>query len=342
MTIYSQHPNRGKIQILATYRGPNGVDSTTVTSVDNAALAAPIVEALNQISACATVPVSVHDTRDNRIRNYPSEHLNALTDRGARADLLVGAHSLWYEHVKVLLHEGLTDLDAALAEVPGPVRIAVTAELEAEARGLREALAEYSEGVEPPEAVNRRCWDFGAPFVAFGGGVDGLGTEDRGFLDRAEEGLTAQELGNAAADLRLLLDAYAQCGNSHALLMVSDFAISDDPADDERDNLFVDVLAPLLAHDRQEWQIDLCRWVPDDPDEEYGGATGEPVLRCARSTPPTAAEIAELLNRSGGDPEQLAAWAKTAVGEPLDGTVFVVTERYDRQVGNPTRRLGTD
>src|SRR5689334_11957682 len=59
VTIYSQHPNRGKVQILATFRGPAGVVSSTITSVEDAALARPIVDALNRISACATVPVSV-------------------------------------------------------------------------------------------------------------------------------------------------------------------------------------------------------------------------------------------------------------------------------------------
>ncbi|MEV6608767.1 hypothetical protein [Kutzneria sp. NPDC051319] len=38
-------------------RGPAGVVSATVTSVDELKLAVPIVDALNRISACATVPV---------------------------------------------------------------------------------------------------------------------------------------------------------------------------------------------------------------------------------------------------------------------------------------------
>ena len=33
MTIYSQHANRGKTQILAAYQGSGGVVSKTVTSV---------------------------------------------------------------------------------------------------------------------------------------------------------------------------------------------------------------------------------------------------------------------------------------------------------------------
>jgi hypothetical protein len=57
--------------------------------------------------------------------------------------------------------------------------------------------------------------------------------------------------------------------------------------------------------------------------------TGESVLRCTHSTPPTAAEIVNLLNHSGGSQQQLPAWAKTPVGEALSRTTFVVTERYD-------------
>src|SRR5882762_10364699 len=81
----------GKVQILATYRGTTGVVSSTVTSVGDIALAGPIVDALNRISACATVPVSVHDMRARRVTSYPADHFAALTDRSARPDLLSGA-----------------------------------------------------------------------------------------------------------------------------------------------------------------------------------------------------------------------------------------------------------
>lgn len=331
MTIYSQHPNRGKVQILATYRGPVGVMSSTVASVDDAALAGPIVDALNRISACATVPVSVYDTRGDRFEHYPAEHLAALTDQSARADLLDGAHSLWYEQVKVLLHQALADLDDATAVVPAPVRTAITEELEAEAHGLRDALAEYSEGIEPPETEDRRDWDFGAPFVAFAGGEDGLSREDRDRLNRLERGITNKRLMTGAADLRLLLDAYTRCANNEAMLLVDDFTITDDPFGSDSDRFFLNVEAPTPngAYGRDDWGVDISRWVPDDPEDEDSRATGEPVLRCVRSAPPTAAEIVELLNRSGGRPEQLAAWVKTPVGEALTGTAFVVTERYD-------------
>ncbi|MER7045093.1 hypothetical protein [Streptomyces jumonjinensis] len=67
MTIYSQHATRGKTQILATYQGPDGVVSKTVTSLAEPRLAVPVVDALNRISAFATVPVSIHDRRERRV-----------------------------------------------------------------------------------------------------------------------------------------------------------------------------------------------------------------------------------------------------------------------------------
>jgi hypothetical protein len=107
MTIYSQHPNRGKVQILATYRGLAGVTSTTVTSVDHAAVAGPIVGALNRVSAYATMPVSVYDGRDGRFAHYPADHLDALTEPSIRDYLLRGSHSLWYVQAMKYLHRAL-------------------------------------------------------------------------------------------------------------------------------------------------------------------------------------------------------------------------------------------
>ena len=329
MTIYSQHPNRGKVQILATYRGQSGVVSSTVTSVEDAALAAPIVDALNRISACATVPISVWDRRSGRIASYPTEHLAALIDPDARADLLNGAHSLWYEQVKVLLHQALTDLDSATAAVPPPVRTAVMTELEAEARGLREALAEHSNGIDLPDDDNRRYWERSTPFVAFNGGFEGLGAEDRASMDRVERGVDGEQLRTAVEALRLLLDVYERYANDEARLIVDDFLITDDPFDDEGDMYFLNVTAPMPngQYGRDDWSVDISLWVPHPDDDSR--ATGEAVLVCARSEPPSADEIIELLDRSGGRPEQLAAWAKTAVGESLDGTSIVVTQRFD-------------
>jgi len=334
VTVYSQHSNRGKVQILATYRGPAGVTSSTVTSVDDAVLAAPIVDALNRISAYATVPVSVWDKRGGKFGSYPAGHLAALTDLSARRDLLEGAHSLWYEQVKTLLSHALTELDDAVAAVPPPVRKAITVELEAEARGLREASAEYSEGVPLPETENRREWESETPFVVVDSWTPGLSPDDREHLDSVEQDITQDQLRKGAADLRLLLDAFSQCVNEEARLLSDGFEITDDPYAFGEDEYFLNVEAPMPngAHDRDEWNIEISRWVPDDPeDEDASSATGESVLSCVRSAPPTVSEIVELLNCSGGRPEKLAAWAGTAVGDALDGTTFVVTKRYDSQ-----------
>ena len=332
MTIYSQHANRGKVQILATYHGPAGVMSSTVTSVDDTALATPIVDALNRISACATVPVSVWDERGRHFGSYPMDHLAALTDRNARPGLIEGTHSLWYEQAMMLLHRALADLDAAGAAVPAPVRTAISAELEAEARGLRDELAEYTEGVEPQEPEKRRVWDFQSPFVVFDESVSGLDKQDRDNLNNLEQGLAQARLERAIADLRLLLDAYLRCANGGAQLLIDGFEISDDPYDEDEDRYFLNVQAPMPngKWDRTDWSVEICRWVPDGPQTEDGScAKGESVLDCARSEPPALSEIVGLLNCSDGQSAVLAAWAKTAVGEALAGTAFIVTKRYE-------------
>ncbi|MFD9962730.1 hypothetical protein [Amycolatopsis sp. NPDC058986] len=332
MTIYSQHANRGKVQILATYHGLAGVVSSTVTSVDDTALAAPIVDVLNRVSACATVPVSDWDERGGEFRHYPARHLAALTDRNARPDLIEGAHSLWYEQAMLLLHRALTDLDTAVAAVPEPVKTAISAELETEARALRDELAEFTEAVEPPDPEKRRVWDFHSPFVALDVSVSELDKENRDNLNSLEEGLGQAELEQAVADLRLLFDAYLQCANDEARLLIDGFEISDDPYDEDEDRYFLNVQAPMPNGKwaRTEWNIEICRWVPDGPrTEDSDSATGKSVLDCARSEPPKLSEIIELLNRSGGQSDVLAAWAKTAVGEALAGTAFIVTKRYE-------------
>ncbi|MET9241201.1 hypothetical protein [Nonomuraea sp. NPDC003709] len=327
MTIYSQHPNRGKVQILATYKGSAGATSSTVTSLAEAALAAPIVDALNRISAFATVPVSVHDTRDGGFDHYPSKHLEALADRSARADLLNGAHSLWYEHVKLLLHQALTDLDDAIAAVPAPVRTAIHAELEREAFELRGALADYSEAISPPETESPRYWDFGYPFVIYDGGTPDLCKASREFMDRREEGITTDQRERAVADLRLLVTSYAQRQGSQAELEPADFTIFDEPFGS--DGYYLTVKAPQPGDDDADvWSVEISRWEPDDPeDEECSSATGRILLSCACSAPPTAADIADLLNRNAQNPGQLAGWVETPVGAVLAGTRFVVTER---------------
>lgn len=325
MTIYSQHRNRGKVQILATYNGPAGTTSTTVTSVANSDLATPIVDALNRISALATVPVSIHDTRDGKIRDYPSEHLVALTDADARATLLTGTHSLWYELVKLLLHQALTDLDDAMANVPEPVQTAIIAELEEEAHELRGELARYS-GKDWPESETRRHWDFKFPFVLFDGGMPDLASGSREFLDRHEEGLTAKQRERAIADLRVLATACMQC-HANPGFLESDIEIFHEPSG--ADGYYLTVTPPEPDDDADVWRVEIGHWVPDDPqDDECDSSTGHILLTCACPVPPTVGEIVNLLDRSENEPKLLAAWAGTPVGTALAGTTFIVTERH--------------
>jgi hypothetical protein len=327
VTIYSQHPNRGKVQILATYQGPNGVLSTTVTSVEAQAVAGPIVDALNRVSAYATVPISVQDERDDRYRRYPTAHIDALVDPDARAGLRTGAHSLWYQHVMLRLAQALNDLDEATAAAPPPVRTAIVAELELEARGLKDGLAHFSEGVVLSQDEARRVWDDDAPFVT---SEEALSDDTRHHLDEREEEASAAELRQGVADLQLLYDALVQCTNKEARLQVSEFLIEDDPWEDTRDSFFLDVSARTSSEDdgQDAWSIGVYRWVPDDPDEEYGAASSDALLMCRRPSPPDLDELVTLLNLSGGNNAQLATWAATPLGEPLAGTTFIVTARY--------------
>ncbi len=327
MTIYSQHPSRGKVQILATYQGTSGVLSATVTSVENQAVAGPIVDALNRVSAYTTVPVSVQDERDDRYRRYPTDHIDALVDQEARLALRVGAHSLWYQHVLLRLANALKDLDEATAAAPPPVRTAIAAELEVEARDLRHGLAEFSEGVRPPTDELRRVWDDDAPFVT---SEEALSDATRHRLDEQENEGDAAGLRRAVADLQMLYDAYVKSTNTGARLELGEFLVEDDPWTEERDNFFLDISAPVPDEDSPQnaWAVGIYKWVPDDPDEEYGAASGDSILNCRRSATPDLGELVNLLNLSGGDNAQLAAWAATPLGEPLAGTSFVVTARY--------------
>lgn len=331
MTIYSQHPNRGKVQILATYYGADSLSSSTVTSVDDAELVAPIVDLLNWISACVTIPLSVQDERHGDDKYYPEAHLDALTDSTARADLLTGTHSLWYELVKALLHGALNDLDDALADVPPPVRIAIDAELGAEARGLREAWKEHWQGEGQQEHESKRRWDLENPLVTYPDDFDVLGRIGRRDLNRIEQGISPGRLKAGVADLRTLNNVYRQTANENANFVVVDFSISDDPAEDSLGGYFVDVQAPMPngGFNRDAWLVEVCQWTQDTDDEEDNSVRGEPILRCVRSSAPSVAEIVELLDRSAGQQDQIAAWATSPVGAPLAGTSFVVTTRFE-------------
>ncbi|QJT00039.1 hypothetical protein G9272_06880 [Streptomyces asoensis] len=330
MTIYSQHANRGKTQILATYQGPDGVASKTVTSLGDSRLAAPIVDALNRISAFATVPVSVHDRRERRVDYYPRKHLAALTDAAARADLLSGAHSLWYEYVCLRLHQALADLENALGTVPDTVSRAVHSELEVVQSELRAAIDDFSGTSSGPETENERHWEFGHPFVKYDDGMDTLSDETREQLDRREAGFTTEEREKAVADLRVLVTAHSRCTGMWATLDDPSREIFAEPYDS--DGFYMTVQAPEPDNDNGSWEIEIGRWEPDDPDEEYGehsSATGNTVISCALPAAPDADGIAHLLKSVDEKPLLLAQWAETPVGGALVGTTVMVAKRHD-------------
>ncbi|WP_274912101.1 hypothetical protein [Streptomyces sp. WZ-12] len=330
MTVYSQHANRGKTQILATYQGPDGVVSKTVTSLGDSRLAVPIVDALNRVSAFATVPVSIHDRREQRVDYYPHKHLAALTDAAARAALLTGAHSLWYEYVCLRLHQALGDLESALVALPDTVSRAIRAELELEENELRMALDDFSGASSEDEPEIERRWEFGHPFVKYDDGMDTMSDETREQLDHRETGFTPEEREKAAADLRVLVTAHAQGGGMWASLDDPGREIFAEPYDS--DGFYLTVQAPEPGDDDASWEIEIGHWEPDDPDEEYGdhsSATGSPVIGCALPVAPSADEIAHLLQSVDEKPLLLAEWAEAPVGAVLAGTTMVVTKRYD-------------
>lgn len=332
MTLYSRYEYGGQVRILATYPGATGVESAEVTSVEDAGLAVPIVDALNRVSACAAVTLGDWDRRNRGLSKYPSEHLAALDDPRARPRLLEGAYGLWYEQVKVLLHLALHDLDAALAPVPEAVRDAVTAELATEAGELREAAAEFWGEGTGAEDVNRRHRPHEPPFIPHDGGQRGLRREDRDHLDDIERGVKESQLGESAGDLRLLRRAWALTTNKRAHLQINDFEIVDDPCEATPGRYFLDLQAPMPNgfYGREGWLVELNRWLPIEPTSPKMEVTGETVvLACLRPEPPALEELIELLDRSGGNHDQLVAWTKTPVGEPLAGTSFVVTDRDD-------------
>lgn len=332
MTIYSQHPSRGKVQVLATYNSTGGLHASTVTSVETPKLAEPIVEALNRISACLTVPVSVWDTRYGPTGRYPSKHLAAAADRNRRHELLKGAHSLWYEYVKLVLHEALEDLDKANAAVPEPVRIAVEAEVATEVSQLQMALAEYS-GESTDDVEIHRTWDFGTPTLLFNGGLYELKADTREQMDRAEQRHFDGEIDEAVDDLRLLFEAHARCSSSAAQLEEATPSIFVEPHDQsDFHGYFLSVNAPAtFTGGYRGWQVSVSKWVPDsgDPDEEEGSATGEPIVTCDLLSPPTVSEIVDLLNQVGTNEERLVEWSKTPVDQALADTRFAVTGRND-------------
>jgi hypothetical protein len=196
-------------------------------------------------------------------------------------------------------------------------------------------LREFEEGSSEDDAGPERLWDFEGPFVPFEGGMDELSTGTREGLDRAEEGLSTEQLEQAVTDLKLLSNAYMSGAGGFVLFEEGYLSISDDPGPDGSDRYFLDIQAPLLSHPHgpSSWAITINRWDIDldDPENEGKTATGEPVLDCTLSARPAESELVSLLSLSErGEQEQLSAWAKTPVGATLSGTSFVVTKRYDR------------
>lgn len=305
-----------------------------MTSVDDAKAATVIADALNRISASATVPVSIHDERPDRSSFYPSGHLTALTDPSRRDDLLAGKgeHSLWYEYAMLVLHRALADLDTAIAPMPAPVQTAITAELEAEARGLRVGLAIF--GTDTSEEESERQWDFGDPFVHYDGGMAELSADTRDRLNRLEEDLPESQHAQAAEDLRLLYNVYTPMAGTYAHLEEEDLSLFYEPADNPSDGYFLTVDAPRPGHPNgsPSWSVSISRWEADerDSDGEITGAHSESVLDCALVSRPTAGELTGLLELAETGSEQMSAWAETPVGDALAGTAVVVTKRYDR------------
>ncbi|WP_285581349.1 hypothetical protein [Herbidospora sp. NBRC 101105] len=303
----------------------------TVTSVENAGLATPLVSALNRISAYATVPIVVSDDRKGRKEFYPTDHITTLVDEDARKHLLEGSHSLWYEYVKLLLHDALTDLDRAMLSVPSPVQTAVRAELNAEAASL----IDPSEDPEPSAPEDIRKCESENPFVTFDssrgniylGDPYCLGAEHSRF-DHLEGKVYGRGLKRAVDDLRILYGAYRRAGHPGVNFVIDWSLFVDYEPLDDPERHFLNIFTPMPGDDdTDEWRLDVGRWVLDDPDNEDGPATGEPLLRCVRAIPPSMSELAEVLERSCRKPEQLAEWAATPVGETLEGTTFVVTNR---------------
>ena len=98
------------------------------------------------------------------------------------------------------------------------------------------------------------------------------------------------------------------------------------------DGFHLTVQAPEPGDYDSSWEVEIGRWDPDDPDEQYGehtSATGSSVILCALPAAPDAPEIAHLLKVVDEKPLLLAQWTATPVGTALEGTTLAVTKRFD-------------
>ncbi|MFE9963707.1 hypothetical protein [Streptomyces sp. NPDC005525] len=222
-----------------------------------------------------------------------------------------------------------------MAALPDTVSRAIRSELEAEKHGLQAGLADFSGTSSEEDPETERCWEFGHPFVKFDDGLDTLSDETREQLDRRESGCTSEEREKAVAALRVLVTAHSQGGDVGASLDDPSCRLFVEPYDS--DGFYLTIEAPEPGDDETSWEIEVSRWVPDDPDEEPGNhtsATGHAVVGCALPVAPTAEEIAHLLKSVDEKPLLLAEWAETPVGAVLARTAVVVTERYDSYSGS--------
>ncbi|MFC7761116.1 hypothetical protein ACFQY4_26110 [Catellatospora bangladeshensis] len=301
-----------------------------MTSVEDAQCAAAITDALNRVSAYATVPVSVTDDRDDGYANYPHDHLGALTDPSRSAELLAGDHSLWYGLAMTGLHKALRDLQQVLNDVPPPVAIAVTAELQTEAEQIALVLDEHKHGFDPNRSITRQ-WIRNGPYVVSDGDLPDLTDHTRGELDDVEDGFEGDQLSQALVSLRLLWQITDRTVNDEAEWETSRMSIMYDEMMMGRD-FFLLISAPVPGdHHRTSWKVSIDKWVPDSWDEtgEADGHYNEGVLTCDLGPQPDIDQLVHLLDLCAKDENQLSAWATTPAGANLAGTSISVAVRDD-------------
>jgi hypothetical protein len=340
MTIYSMYQSRNNIQVLATYSAESGMHSEVVARFESASKAKMIVDGLNRASVCATLPVSVWDCRNGSFQMYPSDHLRAMADPSRRNDLLSGAHSLWYEFMKLHLHQALTDIDTALEGEPESTRAALEEELATETSQLHGALAEF-EGDPIAGFELQRGWDFNRPTIPYDGGLYELGASIREAMDRAELEDIGEDLQDSIENLRLLFKVHLDSESAVAELHPPEIEILCEPLLPERHGYYLTISAPgTSSNPGSEWTIGVSRWVSSDDGEDSESLSdiGVSLIQCKLGDRPHRTELVNLLNLAEGDDgKRLETWASTPVGEMLDGTNFAVTERLESALPKSSR-----